>query len=79
MASPKLITHPESCPVKGDLMTRLCQAHARIVALHGQELEILLRGDFRTDDLLEGALNETRERRGAIIDELKDHMTTHGC
>jgi hypothetical protein len=24
-------------------------------------------------------LNETRERRGAIIDELKDHMTTHGC
>jgi hypothetical protein len=57
----------------------LLQAHTDIAAIHNLELDALLRGDFEADAQLIRKLADARIRRDAVVQELREHVSEHGC
>jgi hypothetical protein len=67
------------CPEKFRLLTAVLDSHKRIMALHDQEVQAVITGDFRTDVLVSGELKKQRACAKSAMDELREHVASHHC
>lgn len=67
------------CLVKKRLIAELESAHTRIVSIHNQKIEAVIRGDLVADASLVGELKTALERRDFVAQKLKEHIAQHGC
>ena len=79
MATSQRAFKPGSCSVKARLITELLQTHPDVAAIHILEVDALLRGDFDADAKLTSKLLEARMHRDAVVQELREHVSEHGC
>jgi hypothetical protein len=67
------------CHEKQRLLTNVIDSHKRIAALHDQEVQAVINGDFRTDVLVTKELEKQRAGVRAAMDELREHVASHRC
>jgi hypothetical protein len=65
--------------VKKRLTAELEMVHAEIASIHDKKVGVLLRKDFAFDVTLTKALEELRERRHRLFEELEEHLAQHHC
>ena len=51
----------------------------KIMSIHNEEMEAVIRGELTPDGLFERRLQEAREYKTVLINKYKTHIATHGC
>ena len=67
------------CSEKARVINEILEVHRRISSIQVQKIEALVAGDAIAEAPLHRELNEARELRGILMDELKRHIETHRC
>ena len=67
------------CLLKERLVGELRDIHVWIVSIHSKEAEAFLHSNFEALRLLSAELQDARRARGAVIRQLKKHLSEHGC
>ena len=72
-------TQQEQCSEKHRLMEDIKVAISAILAVHNDEFEAVLRGEYSNGDSNESRLKEMRWQKDVLIQELRKHLADHGC
>ena len=76
-----MISNPgkEACRHKQTLEGELREAIARLMALHNEDFEAVVNGDFSQSESIQKRLQEARIVKTLIIEQFRNHMEQHGC
>jgi len=69
----------EACPQKQELAKEIHLAICAIVAIHNEEFEAVLQGDFNAGEETQLRLKKAREFKTLCIERYRHHLEGHGC
>lgn len=70
---------PADCPQKRELAHEIKLAFNAIVAIHNEEFEAVMRGDYSTGEETQVRFREKRELKELVIERYRQHVDEHGC
>ena len=70
---------PAACPEKESLLEDLRLVNRELNQIHTREIAAVQGGDMAGFEALQPELEQARDWRRAVVDNLKRHLIEHGC